>query len=404
MLERFDFQRMIESVTNIQKIYIFITKIIYVISVVFPRSKKIWVYGAWQGRLYADNSKYLFRYANTCNDKIKHIWISNNIEAVNAVKKEGFKAYHSKSLKAKWYVLRAGVVFETEGHYDTIPYLIGGAKIVQLWHGMGAKAMRWKNKNGEIGTDSDKERFNSYYWMSTSELYSKTIGELLQVDPSRFIITGYPRNDTVITKPRNEYIENLKSKNPDAKFIIYMPTHRNFGKDDYLVHNMSELTQVDRILRENNIFMVYKPHIHELKNILSYEGDFTNIILAKDENIWSDVYSYLHYFDALISDYSSVLTDFMCTGKPIVLFAFDIEKYKTDDAGLNDFFWRIPGGPICTTWDEVMHETIGLLENDTWKEEREKARIEYHLYNDGNNCERVYRAVMNIISNKLDGR
>ncbi len=364
-----------------------------------PKSEKIWVFGAWQGKLFADNSKYLFEYVSKEHSEIKAVWLTGNRKIVKELRAKGYRAFKSFSLGGIWYVARAGLVFETEGEWDIAPYFsYEQTQVFQLWHGMGVKAMHWKNKDGKISmiSQQEKDRFNSYYWLSTSELYSKTIGELLQVDPSRFIITGYPRNDTAVTKPYNQHMLSLKKANPDSKFIIYMPTHRNFGKDDYLVHNFQELQQVDQMLRSHNIFMVYKPHFHELKNLVSIENSFTNIILAKEENLWNDAYLYLHYFDALISDYSSITTDFMCIGKPVILFAFDLENYKTGDAGLNDFFWRIPGGPICFTWDETIRETISLLEHDSWKEEREKARIEYHQYNDGQNCERVYQAAKNV--------
>ena len=122
--------------------------------------------------------------------------------------------------------------------------------------------------------------------------------------------------------------------------------------------------------------MVYKPHIHELENLILSENAFSNIILAKDTSIWGDVYSYLHSFDAVITDYSSVGTDFMCSGKPVILFAYDIETYNDNDAGLNDCFWKFPGGPLCTTWDDTLNQTFALLKNDSWKEERERCRIQ----------------------------
>lgn len=41
-----------------------------------------------------------------------------------------------------------------------------------------------------------------------------------------------------------------------------------------------------------------------------------------------------------------------------------------------------------------------LLENDTRKEEREKCRKQFHYYNDGKNCKRVYNMVMEILNKK----
>ena len=372
------------------------------ISYIVPKSKKIWLFGAWTGKLYADNTKYLFEYLHQIDCKHRLIWISKSEDAVNEVRAKNYEAYSSHSLKGIWYVIRGKVAFCTEGEKDISTFLNKKTKIIQLWHGMGSKAMKWKTKDGKISTESKKaqKRFSSQYWISTSELYTNTISDLLGVPRQRFVITGYPRNDNILKEPYNENMEALRSKYKDCKLIIYMPTHRNFGKDGNKHINIEELKRVDKLLAEKSIVMVYKPHIHELKNLLQYESDFSNIVLAKEQELWSDVYSYIHYFDLLISDYSSILTDFMCTGKPVVLFPYDIDDYINGDAGLNDYFWEIPGGPMGYTWDEVIEHTQALLENDTWKQEREKCRVKYHYYNDGHNCERVYQMVQDILKNK----
>lgn len=381
-------------------------KILHSILKIIPRSKKIWVFGAWQGKMYADNSKYLFEYIQNNkkgNDKNKYIWLTKNKKVVKHLNDMGYICYHEKSIKGMWYALRAGVAFETEGSQD-ISFLLDNKRtqIIQLWHGMGTKSMQWAKdeKKKEETFKNRQKRGRTYHWMATSQLYVDTFIELMGLSNDNFTITGYPRNDTFVTKPKNEYVENLIASHPDSKFIVYMPTHRNFGRSGNDLINEEKLLYADKKLKEKNIYMVYKPHIHELANFLHLEDKFTNIILAKDSEIWADVYSYLHYFDLLISDYSSVITDFMCSGKPVVLFPYDIENYKTADAGLNEYFWRIPGGPMCYNWDELIETTDSLLKNDTWKEEREKARVEYHLYSDGKNSQRVYNAVIDIINNK----
>lgn len=381
------------------KIRILITKCL---KNLIPKKKNLWVFGAWTGKLYADNTKSMFEYVNAQHPEINAVWITRTDAVVEQVRKLGYKCYKHNSLKGMWAVLRAGVAFETEGESDISGFLnLKKTKVIQLWHGMGTKAMKWKEKDGGLTIEHkrNREKFNSYYWISTSDLYTKTISELFGVPKERFVLTGYPRNDTLLAGPRNENMEVLRAKHKDCKFIIYMPTHRNFGAEGNKHINLDELKRVDAMLKEKNIIMVYKPHIHELKNFLSYENSFTNIVLAKEQDLWSDVYSYIHYFDLLISDYSSILTDFMCLGKPVVLFPYDIDDYINGDAGLNDFFWEIPGGPFCYTWDEVIEKSASMLVEDDWKEERERCRIQYHYYNDGKNCERVYNMVSDIIKN-----
>lgn len=367
-----------------------------------PTRKTLWIFGAWAGKLYADNSKAMFEFVNANHPEIDAVWITGDKAVEEKVNSLGYKCYHCDSLRGRWAIARAAVAFETEGEWDISQYLnIQKTKVVQLWHGVGYKAMKWKSSDGVITTEekNNRERFSSYYWVSTSELYTNIIFELLGVPKEKFVITGYPRNDNIVAAPHNAYMDQLKDNYQDCKFLIYMPTHRNFGASGNEWINFAELKRVDAMLRERKLVMVYKPHLHELKNFLQYENAFTNIIMAKEQEIWGDVYTYLHYFDLLISDYSSVLTDFMCTGKPIVLFPYDLDNYINGDAGLNSCFWDIPGGPLCYTWDDVIETSSSLLENDHWKEERERCRIQYHYFNDGKNCERVYNMTKAIIEN-----
>ena len=371
-------------------------------SSLIPKSKKIWLFGAWSGNLYGDNTKYLFEYLNSVDTGKKLVWLTRSDNVVEKVRAEGYTAYNRKSFKGIWYALRGDVVFCTEGRYDASNFIGKKTKVIQLWHGMGAKAMKWNDKDPAAAEARRKtvELYSSFYWISTSELYTNVFNELLGVPKDRFVITGYPRNDNLVKAPKNEYMESLKEKYKDCKLLMYMPTHRNFGADGNKLINIDELRRVDKMLKDKNLVMVYKPHIHELKNFLSYESEFTNIVMAKDQNVWGDVYSYLHYFDLVISDYSSITTDFMCTGKPVVLFIYDIDDYISGDGGLSDYFWEIPGGPFCYTWDEVINTSCALLENDTWKEERERCRAIYHRYNDGKSSERVYNMVKDILNEK----
>lgn len=105
----------------------------------------------------------------------------------------------------------------------------------------------------------------------------------------------------------------------------------------------------------------------------------------------------LHYFDLLISDYSSVITDFACSGKPVVFFPYDLEKYNQDECGLLSCFFEKKLGPFGYTWEEVLSHVFRLLQDDTWKEERIRVLKEYHSFTDGKNRERVYKTVCKLI-------
>lgn len=360
-----------------------------------PKRKGLWLFGAWEGEIYADNSKYLFEYVNNNHMEIDAIWLTRNTEVISKIKTKGYKCYHMFSIKGILLAMRAEAAFETEGNWDVSPFINREkTKVIQLWHGIAGKAANWKDEKGKPKFDEERRKIlSSSYWMATSEKYIDIFTEFSGAPRDRFYISGYPRNDVFVNKPQNTMFECLMSSHPDSKWIIYMPTHRNFGKETI---SMDGFLGVDKLLREKNVFMVYKPHFHELKNVLAYEEKFTNIILAKDKDLYSDVYSYIHYFDLLISDYSSIVYDFLCADKPIVLFTYDLEHYKKADAGLWDFYEEFPAGPFSFTWEETLRYVFELLEEDTWKDKRIVCRHYFHPFGDGNNCERVYQKVLSL--------
>ena len=138
--------------------------------------------------------------------------------------------------------------------------------------------------------------------------------------------------------------------------------------------------------------MLLKPHFHEIQNFIGKESVYDHIIFAYTDE-FSDVYEYLYGVDLLISDYSSIMVDYLCADKPIVVFSYDLEEYMENDAGLEQIYFELDFGPRCKDWKEVLSEVEIQLKHDTWKEKRQRALNVTQTYNDGNNCERIYENV-----------
>lgn len=369
-------------------------KLVHILADIFPKKKNLWVFGCWNGKIYADNPKYLFEYVNKNKPEISCVWITRNKEVYKMLTERGYTCYERYSVRGILAALRAEAAFITSNEPSDISPFVSRkkTKVIQLWHGIGGKAMRWQSLD-----DATLKRFASYTWMATSEAYIDIMHDATAAPKENFIITGYPRNDVFVNTPENSAVKKILDAHPATKYVLYMPTHRNFGTQNVKV---DEFIQVDKVFRENNIVMVYKPHFHELKNVLHLESQFTNIILAKDQIVWGDVYSYIHYFDLLIGDYSSVSYDFLCAKKPIVMYVYDIEEYKKVDFGIQDSFESMPLGPFCYTWEETVNAILSISVNDTWYEQREKCRMLFHPYEDGNNSARVCAEVLKLCGKK----
>lgn len=388
---------------RIKYIFIIIKQILfYVCSALVPKQQNLWIFGAWQGKIYGDNSKSLFEYVNQNYKEIECVWLTHNENVLRSLKEKNYKAEKIHSLKGYLLLLRARVVVQTEGNVDVGGFILCRTKIIQLWHGVAPKKANWDARRNKLQKLYSKLFDNDYshsYWMVSSEHNKGTMMNVFGARAEKSFVTGYPRNDTFVKPLENpRVLESLETKYPNSKKIIYMPTHRNFGTKAPFI-TCESLIEVDKKLKKENIVMVFKPHFHELKHYENIESELTNIVFAKDA-IYSDVYSYVSGFDLLISDYSSIIYDFLCAKKPIVLFPYDLDDFNDTDAGLFDYFYDVPAGPFCYTWDEVITSVVELLENDTWNDKRDVCRKMFHPFDDGRNSERVYQTIQKILKTK----
>lgn len=370
-----------------------IRKAIMALFRMIPIKHNRWVFGAWQGQLYADNSKFMYEYVCQNHPDVDAIWITKNRSVIKSIKNHKRKCIYAYSVMGVFYTVTAEVAFETEGNWDISPFLDSKKTLViQLWHGVAPKKANWSSFN--------KSNWDNHFWMVSSNQNKTTMKELIGIDDNHIFITGYPRNDVFFNRPsQSRLIKKLQEKFPNEKKVIYMPTHRNFGTEGPKI-KVSDLIKADKFFKKNNIVFVFKPHFHEIKYYNSSKVSYSNIIIANNQEMYSDVYSYINDFDMLISDYSSIIYDFTCSKKPIILFPYDIKKFKETDAGLFDYYESIPAGPFCFDWDSVLNTIKEMTEKDIWHQQREICRRTFHPFSDGKNSERVYNTVKRLLNNK----
>ena len=81
----------------------------------------------------------------------------------------------------------------------------------------------------------------------------------------------------------------------------------------------------------------------------------------------------LKYIDILVSDYSSIVYDFLLLNKPIVFYIYDINEYKKNVSLLFDFDEYSPGIKVYTQ-NELIES---FLKEDIYKERREQIRDKF---------------------------
>lgn len=111
----------------------------------------------------------------------------------------------------------------------------------------------------------------------------------------------------------------------------------------------------------------------------------------------NDPYEYMHYFDMMISDYSSISTDFLVFDRPIIHFMYDMDSFESKNFTL-DALDTFISGPICRSWNDLFEKINEAFIDDKYKNIRKKARCNAFAYVDNHNCERVFNEVVKIVA------
>lgn len=291
---------------------------------------------------FSDNSRVLFEYMQKSGlaDKYRFVWIVKSPENFRGMA-EKYKntvfvpkndEYMYQSRKALESLLDARYYFGTHIRQKRVRKAGKGQIIINLWHGCGFKdtqTMPWN------------DAFD--YMLVPGNVFIETKSKFFGCDKKKIIPIGYPRYDLFFTDDKSalKFASSFK-KNADTKLIIWMPTFRKTDRNKYpeeqidydyplpVLHSDDDLLKLDSICRKENIVILIKKHQYQKDFDIDISG-LENIIFI-DDGTFSEknvqMYAFLPYTDALISDYSSVSIDYLLIDKPMGFTLDDYESYK----------------------------------------------------------------------------
>lgn len=394
----------------------------------FPRDKKIWLFGSTFGRRYADNPRYFYQFCNKYAKKsgLRFIWISHETQLVNHLRNNGCEAYRYHSLKGIWYALRGGVYLYDNYSKDINFWQSAGAIKVNMWHGIPLKKIQADNKHDKFRHPKNIwERWKFFprnisdekpsdFVLTTSKNLEKIFASAFRT--KNILVCGYPRTDYLIS----EEIENLllpkeqqemdavekfikedskantetgdDDKNfKNAKIVYYMPTFRD---SETKFFDVMDLEQFQKYLEEENIIFCVKLHPksklkQEFENI--EKKGFKNLLIIDAD---SDPYVLLKVTDVLVTDYSSVYFDFLLLDRPIVFFDYDREEYLAQSRELYfEYEEMTPGEKVETAEGlaNAIHSACHPSKEYSTKYTEQRKRVR----------ERVFDTPMELASPKL---
>lgn len=386
---------------------------VYWLSFLMPRDHGIWLFGSTFGRRFAENPRYLYLYAHQHRKEngIRPIWISHNKEVVRFLNANGYEAYYYHSGKGIWYALRAGVYIFDNYSKDINFWQSGGAVKVNLWHGSGNKRTNYDNVFDSVRHPKNLwEKWKTFprrlsdekpyhYTLATSPAMKKIFVSAFHTDEKHIIVEGYPRNDILFpyaecrirnlcTRQERELLAAIdKRRKSGCRILTYMPTFRDSEKK---LLSVLDAAALDHFLEKENLFLVMKLHPKSKIKEQLEQFHYRNIYNADAE---IDVYSFLGQSDLLITDYSSVYTDFMLLDRPVLAFCYDWEEYTAHTRECYIDQDEYMPERKAATMEELMEGIREVLKEDSHKEQRHVSRARMFARTDGRSCERLMKKI-----------
>ena len=217
--------------------------IIFLISYIFPKANKFILFGAWAGKSVSDNSKYLFEYfLDYESDSYECYFVTKNKSTISQVDADyRDNVLYAYSLKGIYYQLRAKTYVYSSGYSDFIRAMITRRNTkVNLWHGVPLKKIGFDDSHHQPkGLRKNLRNLRNIVFPYTSNRCDYIVSHnegMSKVYESAFlpnkgvIISGQPRVDGLFKSQEGK----KELFNEEYDYIVYTPTFRDSGENDFL--------------------------------------------------------------------------------------------------------------------------------------------------------------------------
>ena len=304
------------------------------IAMTWPRSAKSWVFGH-EGGAFSDNPKYLYLWLRLYRRDIDASWITTSRDTYRKLRSNDLPVHMRWSWSGMRAALRAGAfVFAHDAKDVNAPFSWGAIRL-NLWHGVSLKSLHVGRPPGIAGWLRSFPLIPHDRVASTSEMTQANFAAQFKLPPERCPQLGYPRLDPAADRRLAEAAAILDRKEgfqlkPDgyAEVYLYAPTfrdsHRAFLKDA-----LPDLERLSSALATRNAVLYVRLHPRTAEVI----PDSYSNIRAWPQGI--DFYTYLAEITVLITDYSSILYDYLAV-RPAgaIVYTFDFDEYIARDRTL----------------------------------------------------------------------
>lgn len=311
------------------------------------------LYTSFGGRQFSDSPRRIHEELVRRGAPLEHLWVVHDgmvrPPATATTIRAGSSEHHHALATARWIVAN-----------DHLPELFerrDGQVVVQTWHGTPLKRLGLDvtltaptQRRFEGGSSEGVASWQHVLSPNphTTEVMRRALGVEGEIHE-----TGYPRNDVLAAEGREERTRAVRERLglPEGKrVVLYAPTFRDHvidrrGRPRLDLH--LDLERLRAAVGDDTVVLFRKHHLVLDPAPATPDG------FVRDVTTYPDASELLLAADVLVSDYSALLFDFAITGRPMILFAYDLETYRDEVRG----FYLDPEaeapGPVVRSTDEL---------------------------------------------------
>ncbi len=374
----------------------FLKKVIYLLPI--QKNKIVFINYDFKG--YGDNPKYIAEEIVRQGLPWKLVWLVKDDYFVPSNIK---KVYLHMGLSWYYELSTAGVIIiNLKG--TLISKLYNKRKnqvFLQTWH--GDFPLKYIEKEAEdvlsvgyvAASKADSAITNAI--VSGNKQFSEILKKSFWLpEECKILEYGVPRND--IYFKNSTFRDKLRLQygfSSEDCILLYAPTFRD--NHDISCYNI-DYERLRRFLcnttdKRWKIIVRLHPNISDLANSFCYNDDIINGTVCEDQQELCLI------SDVLVTDYSSMMADFILMKKPVFLYAMDLDKFSTPNIGrgLREVFYKLPFS-LSKTQNELEHYLASFDKEDYDKKMSVFMRESFDSFDDGHASEGVVNYIKNVIS------
>jgi CDP-glycerol glycerophosphotransferase len=346
------------------------------------------VYTSFRG-LFSDSPRAVYQALVARGDDVTHTWLTAPVaESAFPADVETVPFGSPESIAA----LEAADVVVSNDHVPLDWEKRPDAFYLQTWHGTPLKRIHndvlWAPEGRLAYLEHDIARWDV---MLSPNAYSTARFRQAFGFPRPIHETGYPRND-VLSSPRRDRVRaEVRAQlgiDEGRTVVLYTPTWRDDlvfqGKGARDFHFPVDLEDFTARLGEDHVLLL------RLHNMVSSRLESIEGLPVRDVSNHPDIADLYLAADLLVTDYSSTMFDFAVTGKPILLFTYDLAEYRDRLRGFYVDIEEIAPGPLLSTSGELVDaiadlDAVSAASADRYRSFRET----FTSLEDGHATERV---------------